>query len=287
MPAEPGRLGQVTRILVVDDEPQILRALRINLRVRSYQVDTAATGAQALEMAARHPPDLVILDLGLPDLDGVEVIEGLRGWTTAPIIVLSGRADSMDKVEALDAGADDYVTKPFDMEELLARMRAAARRAGSPEDQPQVRRGALVVDLAGKRVSRDPGQAGSSPAVPAGDSPAIPAGDSAAGLAGGSPAGQDIRLTPTEWHLLEVLLRNPGKLLSQRQLLAEVWGPGYADAAGNLRLYMAQLRRKLEPDPARPRWLLTEPGMGYRYQPGPDAASPDAAAPDRTEPATS
>ena len=287
MPAEPGRLGQVTRILVVDDEPQILRALRINLRVRSYQVDTAATGAQALEMAARHPPDLVILDLGLPDLDGVEVIEGLRGWTTAPIIVLSGRADSMDKVEALDAGADDYVTKPFDMEELLARMRAAARRAGSPEDQPQVRRGALVVDLAGKRVSRDPGQAGSSPAVPAGDSPAIPAGDSAAGLAGGSPAGQDIRLPPTEWHLLEVLLRNPGKLLSQRQLLAEVWGPGYADAAGNLRLYMAQLRRKLEPDPARPRWLLTEPGMGYRYQPGPDAASPDAAAPDRTEPATS
>jgi two-component system KDP operon response regulator KdpE len=274
MPAEPGKLAQVTRVLVVDDEPQILRALRINLRVRSYEVDTAATGAQALETAARHPPDLVILDLGLPDLDGVEVIEGLRGWTTAPIIVLSGRADSMDKVEALDAGADDYVTKPFDMEELLARMRAAARRAGSPEDQPQVRLGALVVDLAGKRVSRDPGQAGSSPAVPAGDSPAIPAGDSAAGLAGGSPAGQDIRLTPTEWHLLEVLLRNPGKLLSQRQLLAEVWGPGYADAAGNLRLYMAQLRRKLEPDPARPRWLLTEAGMGYRYQPGPDPAGP-------------
>jgi two-component system, OmpR family, KDP operon response regulator KdpE len=248
MTVQPGRLDQVTRVLVVDDEPQILRALRINLRVRGYEVGTAATGAQALEMAARHPPDLVILDLGLPDLDGVEVIGGLRGWTKAPIIVLSGRADSMDKVEALDAGADDYVTKPFAMEELLARMRATARRAGPLEDQPQVRLGHLLVDLAAKRVTRDAGQAA------------------------GFPAGQDIRLTPTEWHLLEVLLRNPGKLLSQRQLLAEVWGPGYADAAGNLRLYMAQLRRKLEPDPARPRWLLTEPGMGYRYQPGPEAA---------------
>jgi two-component system, OmpR family, KDP operon response regulator KdpE len=235
----------VTRVLVIDDEPQIVRALRINLRVRSYQVDTATTGSQALEMAARHPPDLVILDLGLPDLDGVQVIEGLRGWTQAPIIVLSGRADSTDKVEALDAGADDYVTKPFGMEELLARMRAAVRRAAPEADEPQIRLGELVVDLAAKRVTTD----------------------------GAADAGQaGIRLTPTEWHLLEVLLRNPGKLLSQRQLLTEVWGPGYADAAGNLRLYMAQLRRKLEPDPARPRWLLTEPGMGYRYQPGPEAA---------------
>jgi two-component system, OmpR family, KDP operon response regulator KdpE len=266
MPAEPGTLGQVTRVLVVDDEPQILRALRINLRVRSYEVDTAATGAQALETAARHPPDLVILDLGLPDLDGVEVIEGLRGWTTAPIIVLSGRADSMDKVEALDAGADDYVTKPFAMEELLARMRAAARRAGSADDQPRVQLGTLVVDLAAKRVIRDPGQ----PAGEAGSSPASEAENSPAGQPEPPAApAEDIRLTPTEWHLLEVLLRNPGKLLSQRQLLAEVWGPGYADAAGNLRLYMAQLRRKLEPDPARPRWLLTESGMGYRYQPDP------------------
>jgi len=263
MLAEPDTLDQVTRVLVVDDEPQILRALRINLRVRSYEVDTAATGAQALEAAARHPPDLVILDLGLPDLDGVEVIEGLRGWTTAPIIVLSGRADSMDKVEALDAGADDYVTKPFAMEELLARMRAAARRTGTVDDQPRVRLGSLVVDLAAKRVSRDADHA-ANPAGQAGNSPTGPARN--------SPAGQDIRLTPTEWHLLEVLLRNPGKLLSQRQLLAEVWGPGYADAAGNLRLYMAQLRRKLEPDPGRPRWLLTEPGMGYRYQPDPDTA---------------
>jgi two-component system, OmpR family, KDP operon response regulator KdpE len=232
----------VTRILVIDDEPQILRALRINLRVRNYEVDTAATGTQALQVAARHPPDLVILDLGLPDLDGVEVIEGLRGWTQAPIIVLSGRADSTDKVQALDAGADDYVTKPFGMEELLARMRAVVRRTVPEAAEPQVRLGDLVVDLAAKQVTRD--AADTSP--------------------------ESIRLTPTEWHLLEVLLRNPGKLLSQRQLLTEVWGPGYADAAGNLRLYMAQLRRKLEPDPARPRWLLTEPGMGYRYQPGPE-----------------
>ncbi|MGH3205527.1 MAG: response regulator [Streptosporangiaceae bacterium] len=246
----------MTRVLVVDDEPQILRALRINLRVREYQVDVAATGTEALELAARHPPDLVILDLGLPDLDGVEVIAGLRGWTKAPIIVLSGRADSTDKVEALDAGADDYITKPFGVDELLARMRAAVRRTGAGEDQPRIRLGDLIVDLAAKRVTRQA-------AVPAGGGPA-----------GGGPAGavqpDDIRLTPTEWHLLEVLLRNPGKLLSRGQLLTEVWGPGYADATGNLRLYMAQLRRKLEPDPARPRWLITEPGMGYRYQPSPD-----------------
>ena len=225
----------MTRVLVVNDEPQILRALRINLRVRNYEVDTAATGSEALTAAGRHPPDLVILDLGLPDLDGVQVIEGLRGWTQAPIIVLSGRADSTDKVEALDAGADDYVTKPFGMEELLARMRAAIRRTGPVADEPVIEFGGLVIDLAAKTVTRAGGEA--------------------------------IRLTPTEWHLLEVLLRNPGKLLTQRQLLTEVWGPGYADASGNLRLYMAQLRRKLEPDPARPRWLLTEPGMGYRYQP--------------------
>jgi two-component system, OmpR family, KDP operon response regulator KdpE len=224
----------VTTVLVVDDEPQIVRALRINLRARHYDVYVAQTGAQALEEAAHHPPDLVILDLGLPDLDGVEVIGGLRGWTDAPIIVLSGRADSTDKVEALDAGADDYVTKPFGMDELLARMRAVVRRSAAGPDEPQIRLGELMVDLAAKRVTN--GQ-------------------------------RDIRLTPTEWHLLEVLLRHPGKLLSQRQLLQEVWGPGYADATGNLRLYMAQLRRKLEPDPARPRWLLTEPGMGYRFEP--------------------
>jgi two-component system KDP operon response regulator KdpE len=228
----------MARVLVVDDEPQIVRALRINLRARAYEVSTAATGAEALDVAAKHPPDLVLLDLGLPGVDGIDVIRGLRGWTTVPIIVLSGRADSTDKVEALDAGADDYVTKPFGMEELLARMRATARRASGREELPQVKLGGLTIDLAAKRVSRD-----------------------------GEP---DIHLTPTEWHLLEVLVRNPGKLLTRRQLLNEVWGPGYADAAGNLRLYMTQLRRKLEPDPHRPRWLVTEPGMGYRYQPGAD-----------------
>ena len=245
----------MTRVLVVDDEPQILRALRINLRVRDYDVQVAATGTEALEIAGRYPPDLVILDLGLPDLDGVEVIHGLRGWTKAPIIVLSGRADSSDKVEALDAGADDYITKPFGMEELLARMRAAVRRTGAPEDLPKIQLGHLVVDLAAKRVTRQPPE---------------PAG--AGADAGPAAPAEDIRLTPTEWHLLEVLLRNPGKLLSRNQLLTEVWGPGYADATGNLRLYMAQLRRKLEPDPARPRWLITEPGMGYRYQPAPQTA---------------
>jgi two-component system KDP operon response regulator KdpE len=229
----------MTRVLVVDDEPQILRALRINLRARHYEVYVAATGAEARTVAAAHPPDLVILDLGLPDMDGVEVIGGLRGWTAVPIIVLSGRADSADKVEALDAGADDYVTKPFGMDELLARMRAAVRRTPAEQAPPRVRLGGLVVDLAAKRVT----------------------------AGGGDRPDQDIRLTPTEWHLLEVLLRNPGKLLSHRQLLHEVWGPGYDNAGGNLRLYLAQLRRKLEPDPARPRWLITEPGMGYRYQP--------------------
>ena len=238
----------MTTVLVVDDEPQILRALRINLRVRQYDVHTAGSGSEALAVAARYPPDLVILDLGLPDLDGVDVIHGLRGWTEAPIIVLSGRADSTDKVDALDAGADDYVTKPFGMDELLARMRAVSRRVGADGDTPQVRLGDLVVDLAAKRVVRRP--AGSDQDQ-------------------NHEGNGDVRLTPTEWHLLEVLLRNPGKLLSQQQLLAEVWGPGYADATGNLRLYMTQLRRKLEPDPARPRWLMTEPGMGYRYQPEP------------------
>jgi two-component system, OmpR family, KDP operon response regulator KdpE len=251
----------VRTVLVVDDEPQIVRALRINLRVRQYEVYAAANGTEALQQASRHPPDVVILDLGLPDLDGVEVIEGLRGWTTAPIIVLSGRADAIDKVEALDAGADDYVTKPFSMEELLARMRAVERRAIGDGDEPRFRLGDLVVDLAAKRVIRDPRPGGDAATADA------PGGEGAPG-----PQAADIRLTPTEWHLLEVLLRHPGRLLSQQYLLREVWGPGYAEAAGNLRLYMAQLRRKLEPDPARPRWLLTEPGMGYRFQPDDEGA---------------
>jgi two-component system KDP operon response regulator KdpE len=228
----------MTRILVVDDEPQILRALAINLRARHYDVFTAATGAAALAEAAAHAPDLVVLDLGLPDIGGVEVIRGLRGWSTAPIVVLSGRTDSADKVDALDAGADDYVTKPFAVDELLARLRAAARRAAPGDTSPSVTFGHTTVDLAARRVTvRD--------------------GDRSV----------DVRLTPTEWHLVEVLLRHPGKLLSHRQLLTEVWGPGYETAGGNLRVYMAQLRRKLEADPARPRHLLTEPGMGYRFQP--------------------
>ena len=237
-------------VLVVDDEPQIIRALRINLRVRQYEVYAAANGTEALQQASRHPPDLVILDLGLPDLDGIEVIQGLRGWTSAPIIVLSGRSDPIDKVEALDAGADDYVTKPFAMEELLARMRAVERRVVGEGDEPRLQLGDLVVDLAAKRVIRVPQR-----------------GNGAAAQQEAAQQEADVRLTPTEWHLLEVLLRHPGKLLSQQYLLNEVWGPGYAEAGGNLRLYMAQLRRKLEPDPARPRWLMTEPGMGYRFQP--------------------
>ncbi len=228
----------MTRVLVVDDEPQILRALAINLRARHYEVSTAATGAEALAVAATHPPDLVILDLGLPDIDGVEVILGLRGWSTAPIIILSGRSDSSDKVEALDAGADDYLTKPFGVDELLARMRAVSRRATGDDVQPSVSFGPTTVDLASRRVTvRD--------------------GDQAV----------EVRLTPTEWHLLEVLLRHPGKLLSQSQLLKEVWGPGYETASGNLRVYMAKLRQKVEANPARPRHLLTEPGMGYRFHP--------------------
>jgi two-component system KDP operon response regulator KdpE len=209
--------------------------LQINLKARGYEVHLAGSGTAALKVAAQHPPDLVILDLGLPDLDGVEVIRGLRGWTEAPILVLSGRTDQTDKVEALDAGADDYVTKPFGIDELLARMRAVLRRSNSSQDQPLVTIGGITVDLAAKRVMPE--------------------------------TGEDIRLTPTEWHLLEVLVRHPGKLMSQRQLLTEVWGPGYETAGGNLRFYMGQLRRKLEPDPARPKHLLTEPGMGYRFEP--------------------
>jgi two-component system, OmpR family, KDP operon response regulator KdpE len=232
----------MTRVLVVDDEPQIRRALTINLRARHYDVVAAADGSSALAAAADQTPDLVLLDLGLPDMDGRQVIDGLRGWTTAPIIVLSGRTDSSDKIDALDAGADDYVTKPFSMGELLARMRATERRTVSPAE-PKVEFGPLVVDLAAHRV--------------------VPAGSD--GHAGAD--SDDVRLTPTEWHLLEILLRNPGKLVSQRQLLTEAWGPAYTKESHYLRLYMARLRRKLEPDPSRPRYLLTEPGMGYRFQP--------------------
>ncbi|HEY2763773.1 MAG TPA: response regulator [Pseudonocardiaceae bacterium] len=226
----------MTRVLVVDDEPQIVRALRINLAARGYQVLTAANGAAALRAVADGHPDVVVLDLGLPDLDGAEVIAGVRGWSSVPIIVLSARTDSSDKVVALDAGADDYVTKPFGMDELLARLRAAVRRgaAGTGEDEPIVTTSSFTVDLTAKKVHRD---------------------------------GVEVHLTPTEWAVLELLVRHPGRLISQKQLLTEVWGPACDKETHYLRVYLAQLRRKLEPEPARPRHLRTEPGMGYRFEP--------------------
>ncbi len=227
----------MTRVLVVDDDPQLLRALAITLKAHGYEVVVANTGASALTAAADRPPDLIVLDLGLPDLDGIEVIQGLRGWNSAPIIVLSGRSGSTGKVHALDAGADDYVTKPFGMAELLARLRAAGRRTGSASGPPIAGIGELTVDLAAKRVIRPDG-------------------------------GGDIRLTPTEWHLLELLLMNPGRLMTQQYLLDAVWGPGHPKENDYVRIYLARLRRKLEPEPARPRYLITEPGMGYRFQPG-------------------
>jgi two-component system, OmpR family, KDP operon response regulator KdpE len=222
----------VSRVLVIDDEGGLRQALAINLRARGYEVTLAGTGADALATAARRPPDAVVLDLGLPDMDGTDVIAGLRGWTSAPIIVLSARTGQADKVDALDVGADDYVTKPFGMDELLARLRAALRRAAPSDDAPVVQTADFTVDLAAKTVR--------------------------------THAGGPVRLTPTEWHILEILARNRGKLVSQRQLLQEVWGPRYETETNYLRVYMAQLRRKLEPDPSRPRHLLTEPGLGYR-----------------------
>ncbi|HJR90208.1 MAG TPA: response regulator transcription factor [Aeromicrobium sp.] len=227
-------MTESVRVLVVDDDPDLLSALAITLRAHRYVVHTARSGAEGLELAGRHPPDIAVVDLGLPDMEGTEVIERLRTWTDAPILVLSGRADSYDKVEALDAGADDYVTKPFSADELLARLRAAARRVPTPEASPVVTVGAAIVDLAGRRVTK---------------------------------AGVDIHLTPTEWQLLEVLVRHPGRLLSRQTLLRSAWGPGYETAGGSLRLYMTQLRRKLEDDPARPKYFLNEPGLGYRFQP--------------------
>jgi two-component system KDP operon response regulator KdpE len=223
-------------VLVVDDEPALVKALSINLRARHWDVITAADGAGALEAVARRRVDVVVLDLGLPDLDGIEVIEGIRGWSGVPIIVLSARHDSEEKVAALDAGADDYVTKPFGMDELLARLRAIVRRAqpGPDGDEPAIiTAGSLSIDLARKKASRD---------------------------------GMDVRLTPTEWHMLEVLVRNRGRLVSPQQLLGEVWGPGYRTETNYLRVYSAQLRRKLERDPSHPRHIITEPGMGYRFE---------------------
>ena len=226
--------GVMTRVLVVDDEPSILRALRINLSAREYDVSTAVDGTTGLAAVARDRPDVIILDLGLPDMDGTDVIHGVRGWTSIPIIVLSAWGQESQKVAALDAGADDYVTKPFGMDELLARLRAAVRRAAPAPDEPVVSTPDFTVDLAAKQVIRSD--------------------------------GEDVRLTPTEWQLLEILVRNSGRLVTQRQLLREVWGPSYETETNYLRVYLAQLRRKLEPEPSRPKYLLTESGMGYRFK---------------------
>jgi two-component system, OmpR family, KDP operon response regulator KdpE len=224
----------VSRVLAVDDDPQLLRALRITLRAAGHEVATAEDGRTALGAAAAEHPDVVVLDLGLPDMDGTEVLAGLRPWFTGPVLVLSARADSRDKVDALDAGADDYVTKPFDMGELLARLRALVRRTASGPDEPVVHTDHFAVDLVARQVTVD---------------------------------GGAIRLTPTEWGLLSELVRAPGRLVGQQHLLQAVWGPAYEKETNYLRVYMAQLRRKLEPDPAHPRYLHTEPGMGYRFTP--------------------
>jgi two-component system, OmpR family, KDP operon response regulator KdpE len=247
-PATPAT-PMTKRILIVEDEPALLRALRINLRARGYDVATAPTGRDALTEAERRPPDAVLLDLGLPDLDGTQVIRHLRNWSTAPVIVLSGRAGPGDKIGALDAGADDYVTKPFSMEELLARLRAALRREDQPADGTTFTIGHCVVDLTAYQVTRKAAPASATP------------GDAA------GPPATPIHLTPTEWRLLEILLHAPGQLVSSDKLLNAVWGPGFERSTHYLRFHMARLRRKLEDDPPRPRHLLTEPGMGYRYQP--------------------
>jgi two-component system, OmpR family, KDP operon response regulator KdpE len=241
---DPAKQG-LTRILVVDDEPQILRALRINLTARNYDVALAASGREALSKAAEWRPDLIVLDLGLPDIDGADVISGVRGWSQVPIIVLSGRSGSKDKVDALDAGADDYVTKPFGIDELLARVRSVTRRISADEVEPTVRVGRFVVDLASKTVTPVD--------------------------ADNADTSEDVHLTPIEWQLLSMLVHNPGKLVSQQQLLTTIWGPTYVKETHYLRQYMAQLRRKLEDDPSHPRYLQTELGMGYRFRPADEA----------------
>lgn len=223
----------MTRILIVDDDATLRRALTINLRARHFDVESAGTGADALRLAATGP-DVVVLDLGLPDLDGIDVVRGLRGWATMPIIVLSARDTESAKVDALDAGADDYITKPFGMDELLARIRAALRRATTDVSAPVVETDMFTVDLAARRVTRD---------------------------------GADVRLTPTEWHFLDILVRNSGKLVGHQKLLTEIWGAAYVDQANYLRVYIAQLRAKLERQPSSPKHLLTEPGIGYRFVP--------------------
>ncbi len=226
----------MTKVLLIDDEERFARALAISLRARGYEVDTATSGEEGLEQAAHGHPDVVVLDLGLPGIDGLDVLRGLRGWTSVPVIVLSARHGEPSKVDALDAGADDYVTKPFGMDELLARLRALVRRATPIEAEPVVTTDDFSLDLAAKTATDDDGTA--------------------------------IHLTPREWGVVEVLVRNEGKLVSQKQLLQEVWGPRYETETDYLRVYLAAVRRKLEPDSSRPRYFITEPGMGYRFQSG-------------------
>lgn len=226
----------MTRVLVVEDDPQLVRALVINMQARHYGVDAAPDGTTALRLAAARQPDVVMLDLGLRDMDGVDVIRALRGWTRVPILVLSARSASEEKVAALDAGADDYITKPFSMDELMARLRAAVRRtetAPIAPDMTLVETDDFTVDLVAKKATRQ---------------------------------GHDVRLTPTEWHLLEILITSPGRLVTHKELLQEVWGVTQGNKTNYLRVYMAQLRRKLEADPSHPRYLITEPGMGYRFE---------------------
>ncbi|MFF9031454.1 response regulator [Streptomyces iakyrus] len=226
----------MTRVLVVENDPQLVRALVINLQARHYGVDAAPDGTTALRLAAARQPDAVLLDLGLPDMDGVDIIKALRDWSRVPILVLSARQASDEKVAALDAGADDYITKPFSIDELLARLRAAVRRTDETPHAPErmlVETTDFSVDLIAKKVVRN---------------------------------GHDVRLTPTEWHLLEILVTSPGRLITQKHLLQEVWGVSQSSKTDYLRVYMAQLRRKLETDPSHPRHLITEPGMGYRFE---------------------
>ncbi|UOQ61597.1 response regulator transcription factor [Leucobacter rhizosphaerae] len=225
------------RILIADDDPQILRALRITLTAKGYEILTAADGVQAISAAIEEHPDLFLIDLGMPKLDGIDVIHSIRGWSQAPILVVSGRAGAADKVEALDAGADDYITKPFAIEELLARIRALTRRVAQEDPSPVVRLGGVTIDLAAHSVTRE------------------------------TPDGiKQIRLTPTEWQFIEILIRNAGKLVTRQTILTSIWGTEHAEDTGYLRLYVSQLRRKLEADPANPVHLLTEPGMGYRLE---------------------
>ena len=226
------------RILIADDDPQILRALKVTLGARGYEIVTASNGSAALSQAINHHPDLVMLDLGMPELNGIEVIEGLRGWTQVPILVVSGRTDAADKVEALDAGADDYVTKPFAIDELLARIRALTRRLPSAGAEPITVFGDVTVDFSAKQVVRTR-----------------------------SGVVDSVRLTPTEWRILELLVQNPGRLITRETLLTQIWGPHHTKDTGYLRLYLAQLRKKLEPEPSRPRFLTTVLGMGYRFIP--------------------